>query len=124
MRVILDTNFLTLPAQFKVDIFGEIGMLLEGGYQLYIMEGTVAELERLAGSQKEDAKAAKIALRMLETRGVKVLPSKESYVDDAILEAADGETIVATNDRKLIKKLKDKSIKVIFLRGKNRLSMG
>jgi rRNA-processing protein FCF1 len=123
MRIILDTNFLMLPIQFKIDIFAEIEMLVEGKYELCIMEGTIKELETLSGSKGKDSVPAKLALELIERRGIKTLKAKKSHVDDAILEVAGKNTAVATNDRKLIKKLKDKNIKVVYLRSKNRLEM-
>lgn len=123
MKIILDTNFLMVPIQFKVDIFTEIQSLFDGDYELYIMEGTKRELENLSKSNKKDSKTAKLALELAESNNIKVLESEITHVDDAIVEIADENTTVATNDKKLKQKLKDKSVKVIYLRSKKYLEL-
>ena len=123
MKIILDTNFLTVPVQFKVDIFAEIENLIEGEYELCIMEGTMRELKNLASSSGKDAMSAKLAIKMMERANINVLKSEKSHVDDAILEIADENTIVATNDKKLRAQLKDNNVKVIYLRNKKYLEM-
>ncbi len=43
--IILDTNFLLIPAQFKVDIFSEVERICNFRYQLVIIDKTLEELE-------------------------------------------------------------------------------
>ena len=69
----------------------------------------------------KDSVAAKIGLELIKKKGVKVVKTQEKNVDDAILELASEQTLVATNDKKLIKSLKHKNVKVLYLRSKNRL---
>ncbi|MBL7169629.1 MAG: nucleotide-binding protein [Candidatus Aenigmarchaeota archaeon] len=119
--IILDTNFLTIPYQFGVDIFEEIGKVITGNYELITLEGVVKELGQMSQEKGKDSVAAKIGLELIKKKGVKVVKTQEKNVDDAILELASEQTLVATNDKKLIKSLKHKNVKVLYLRSKNRL---
>lgn len=121
-KVLLDTNFLTLPYQFGIDIFEKIPETAET-FNLFTLSGVVEELENLAKRSGKDSKAASVALELIKKKKLEIIPSAGA-VDDAIVSIADRETIVATNDRKLIKRLKNKNVEIIYLRGKNHLEMG
>ena len=117
-RIILDTNFLMIPGQFKVDIFAEIERIMDFKYELCLYKGTITELKKLAETAKlVDRVAAKLALVMIKQKGLKTLPSSSNkLVDDVIVEKAEDNTIVATVDSGLKKRLKQQNIKTIVLR--------
>jgi len=102
--IILDTNFLTIPFQFGLDIFKEID-------------------ESLSKGRSNNSTAARIGLELIKKRQVKIIKTKGKNADDEIVELSNDKTIVATNDKELINRLKNKNIKVIYLRGKSRLNM-
>ena len=107
MEVVIDTNFLLSALKFKVK--------MPAG-KLVILSGVVRELERIAGSRGRDALLAKTALQIIEKRSARKI-STRGHVDTAILRyAAAHRCAVATNDKKLIKALKAKGIKVIRIR--------
>jgi hypothetical protein len=120
-RVILDTNFLTIPYQFNIDIFKEIQRVVEGNYELTTLDCVVNELEKLKKGRGKDAAAARVALLLIKEKNVKVINTCEKNVDNTIYKIADQNTIVATNDKDLIKKLKDKKVKVLYLRSKQQI---
>jgi len=123
-KIILDTNFLTIPYKFKVDIFEEIRNLISEEHEITTLDGVVRELEHLSKETGENATAAKVGLELIEKNQVKIIPTNEKNVDDVIVELANDQTVVATNDKELINRLKTKNVKVIYLRGKNRLVLG
>lgn len=123
-KIILDTNFLTIPYQFNVDIFEEIDRIMEEDYELITLDRVVEELKNMIKSKSKDAVAAKIALELIKKKNVKVISTDEKKVDNAIIKLADENTIVATNDRVLRKRIKDKNVKVLYLRSKKHLEMG
>jgi hypothetical protein len=123
-KIILDTNFLTLPHQFNVDIFEEINRIMEEEYELITLSSVIGELKKISESRGNDAVAAKIALELVEKKNVKVINTNNKNVDNAIVAIADKNTIIATNDKALKKKIKNKNVKVIYLRGKKHLDMG
>ena len=126
-KIILDTNFVFLPFTLKIDIFSEIDRIMHEPYNLFVMEDTIDELDRIMQEQKgKDRETAKMALQLLEKKGVgkqKSLymtgNSKKPIVDDIILALADKNHIVATQDRELRKKLTEKGIRTIYARKKS-----
>ncbi|MBN2111691.1 nucleotide-binding protein, partial [Candidatus Woesearchaeota archaeon] len=107
-KIILDTNFLLIPYQFKVDIFSEIRRICSFRYNLCIIDKTIDELKKIIKIQKgKDRKAAILALVMLDQKKPSVIKTKgEKNVDELIVENSGRDTIVATQDRILKTKLK------------------
>ncbi len=127
-KIVLDTNFLLIPAQFKVDIFSEIRRICDFSYELVVVPETVAELEGIAvsrGSSGKDRKAAKLALELLKLKAfrVKVLKNRKLFkrADEAILAIADKNSCVATQDAELRRRLREKAVRLIILRQKQYL---
>lgn len=122
-KIILDTNFLLTPGRFKVDIFSELERIMNEPYEIYIFDRSLEELEKIKknGSGK-DKQAVEIAIKLLNTKALKTI-SCSRYVDDAILEFAEPNTLVATQDLELKKKLRKKGISVISLKQKKILKI-
>ena len=122
-RIIIDTNFLLIPYQFKVDIFAEIGRVCLFPHELCIMEKTVDELEHIKkGQSLNQKKAANYALALIKTVKLRRLPSTRG-VDRDIITIADTNTIVATQDLGLKRKLKGKDCQFLVLRKKSYLAL-
>ena len=122
-RIILDTNFLTVPYQFNIDIFEEIDRVVVGEYELTTLDCVVKELKKLKKSRGKAAASAKVALLLIKEKNVKVIKTGEKNVDIKIYRMADENTIVATNDRDLRRKLKNKNVKVLYLRSKKYIAI-
>ena len=119
--VILDTNFLLIPVQFKIDIFSEIPNILEDKVEFVVPDKVIEELKRLRESKGKDSIAASVALTLLKKRKIRVV--KISWpVDRSLLEFDN--VIVATNDKVLRRRLKAKGIRTIYLRSKKYLEVG
>jgi len=119
MECLLDTNFLMVPVQFKVDIFSELGE-----YELVTLDNCIAELKKISKGKNRDAVAAKIAMKMTEGR-VRVVSTTVKITDTAIVNYARKHgCAVATNDQNLMKTLKKYGIKIIRLRQKKYLTKG
>jgi len=121
-KIILDTNFLTIPYQFNVDIFEEIDRIMEEDYELITLDKVVEELKRM--KKGKDAVAARIGLELIKKKNIKVIKTNEKKVDNAIVKLANKDTIVATNDKVLRERIKNKNVKVLYLRSKKHLEMG
>ena len=126
-KIIFDTNFLLVPIQFKVDVFSEVGRICDFNYQLCILDKSINELENIIKSQKGKSKrAAKIALQLIKAKNIKIISTKdiEGSADDSIVELANkDEHIVATLDKELKKRLKQKGVSLISLRQKKYLAI-
>ena len=132
VSIVLDTNFLLIPGQFKVDIFRELERIMDAPYTLQVLDATVDELKELAGkkgAKGRDKDAAKLALKLVqaktETQNINMVTSAEPYVDQAILTMAkeDKKLVVATQDQELKRLLKKAGTKIITLRQKKYLIM-
>ncbi len=120
-KVILDTNFLLIPAQFGFDIFTELQRICDFNYELFIFDKSLDELERSAEKQKGAQKhLVKTAISLTETmknnNKLNIIPAKTAYIDREILEAADKDTVVATQDKELRKKLRQRGIRTIIMK--------
>ena len=124
-KIILDTNFLLIPYQFKVDIFSEIDRIIDKTYEICVLSTTINELKSLVNKGKgKDKKAAKLALELIDHAELKIIKSETSYVDKAILEIVNKKThIIATQDKELKKSLQKKGIPIIVLRQKRYLKL-
>lgn len=114
-KIILDTNFAMIPADLGIDVFAEIDVICDFPYELFILEKSEKELEKIQERGGEHGRAAKLALSLIESKNVKTLQDEsDEYVDDVLVRLSD-EYIVATQDSELKKRLKGKKI---FLRQK------
>ena len=121
-KIILDTNFLLIPMQFKVDIFSEIDRICMFKYKLYIVDKTIDELNKIIEEQKGKHKlAAKVALQLVKKKGISVIKTKEGPVDDLILDLLDEGHILATQDTLLKKRAVKKGIRIISMRSRKYL---
>ncbi len=126
LKVILDSNFLLIPSEFKIDIFEGMMNLLNQRYEPTILSSTLHELQTIGQKGPPKLrKQAQIALKLAERcQMVKVERSKDETNDDVIIRiAVEWRSPVATNDRELRKRLRNQNIPVIFLRGKSRLEL-
>lgn len=134
MKIILDTNILLVPGQYKIDVFDE---LIRLGYTEFIItDSIVRELLILSKKykSKKDIMAVNLAMSLIDRCKIvrkdgvindkKIFEhsGKKTIADDDILELADDIGAVATNDKKLIRDLKKKGVKVVRLRQKKFLS--
>lgn len=123
-KIILDTNFLLIPVQFKIDIFSEIDRICLFSYRLYILDKTIDELNSIIKKQKGKHKlAAKVALQLIKKKKIGIIKTKQGKVDELILGLIDNDCILATQDEILRKRAVKKGIKVIILRSKRHLEL-
>lgn len=125
-RIILDTNFLLIPAQFGLDIFSELEKTCSFSYELIIFDKSLNELENIVntgkGHDKDTAKTTLLLVEnMISNKKLNIIPAKTGYIDKEIIDSADKDTLVATQDIELRKRLKEKGIKTIVMRQKKHL---
>jgi len=125
VKVILDSNALFAPLQFKIDIFEELRNLLKTNIEPILLPSVRRELEKLAehGAPSMRKKAA-YALQLAEK--CKLIERDVDFIspDDDIVEFASKWKIpVFTNDRMLRRRLRNISVPVIYVRQKSRLEI-
>jgi len=109
--IILDTNFITSALKNKIDIFKELQRIIEQNYEVKIIDKTINELEKLKDN---------LAIQLIKK--IKKIKSTED-VDTEIVKNSDKNTIVATLDRELKQKLKNKGVKTITIRQKTHFKL-
>ena len=120
--IVLDTNFLMVPYQFKIDIFSEFDRICNFGYKLFIFDQSINELRNIIKVQSgKNKKAAQFALKLVKLKNINVIESEQKDVDLLMLNNLRDDTIVATQDKSLKKELIKKGISVITLRQKKYL---
>ena len=70
--VIIDTNFLLVPFQFRIDVFSELEYLLETSHSFVISSGSLKERRKLAEKKGRDSIAAKLALKMVDANSARI----------------------------------------------------
>jgi rRNA-processing protein FCF1 len=126
LKVILDSNALFVPLEFKIDIFEALKQLLNRNVEFILLSSVKRELEILA--TKETPKIRREALFALKlSEKCKYVPvdnDERITTDDAIVRVAKNwNSPVFTNDIQLKKKLRDISVPVIYVRQKSRLDI-
>lgn len=121
--VVLDTNFLLIPFQFKIDVFKELDYLIDEPYQLVLSSRVKSELTGLSKKVGKHGAAARFALKLIESKknAIQSITSKVPVDDWIFVYTKENNAIACTNDIQLKRKLKKYGIKVIGLRGKTKL---
>lgn len=122
-RIIIDTNFLLIPAQFKLDIFSEIERICIFKYKIYVLDKTIDELKKIIKEQKgKHKRSASLALQLIKAKKLSKLKTTEGSVDDLIVKIAKKTDYIATQDLGLKRRLKGKT-NIISMRQKKFLKI-
>ena len=137
--IIIDSNFILLPFQFKIDYLNDIYLNLEGKIRFYIFKQVIDELK---AKESREPKARKF--RRMFKSGMSYLEKNEKifpiYFLDEVKNSSETtdefllkwcikfkkeykHVYLATNDSELRKKAKNSNINVIFLRQKKYISI-
>ena len=126
LKVILDSNALFVPLEFKIDIFEELNRLVNRNVEFILLSPVKRELEMLAAKDSPKIrKEALFALKLAEKcKYVPVENDERLTTDDAIVRVAKNwKSPVFTNDIQLKRKLRDISVPVIYVRQKSHLEI-
>ncbi len=112
--VILDTNTMLLPGQRAIDIYTEIPLALNEAHVLCTYQVVLDELEKLTLGKSKDAFNAKLGFVMAKQKALKILKgSSEMHVDDFIVKNTGKKSIVVTQDKGLIERLKKNGVRCL-----------
>ena len=126
LKVILDSNALFVPLEFKLDVFVEVEHLLNRNVDFVLLSPVKRELEQLATKDSPKIRRQAVyALKLAEKcKYVAVDEGEKLSTDDVIVKVAKAwNSPVFTNDRQLRSKLRDISVPVIYVRQKSRLEI-
>jgi len=121
--IVLDTNALMMPVECNVRVFEELDRLGFDVVDCLVPRSVLAELEKLADGASEEAVAASVGRDLADRCSIR--EASADYADDAVLELAgdDDVTHAVTNDAPLKRRLLDRGVPVISLRGRNKLAI-
>jgi rRNA-processing protein FCF1 len=125
LGVILDSNALFVPLQFRIDIFQELETLLDRNFEPILISPVKREVEKLAaGDSPKMQKRAAYALKLAEKCRLIEVDEGGGSADDAIVKAAlELNAAVFTNDVQLKKRLRNINMPVIYVRQKSHLEI-
>jgi rRNA-processing protein FCF1 len=126
LKVILDSNALFVPFEYRIDIFTELERLMRSRFEPILLSPIRDELERLAtqGSPKMRKNASQALKLAQRCKTVKADDQSGASADDIIMEVArEPGHVVFTNDRHLRKRLRDINVPVIYVRQKSYLAV-
>jgi len=137
--IIIDSNFILLPYQFKIDYFNEIYLILSGKSRFLVFKQCIDELDakKLRNPKARKFRRQYKAGMLYLERNEKVYPlyfideikGKNETTDDFLLRRCIHfkkeykRVFLATNDSELRKRAKNSGVNVIFLRQKKYLSI-
>ena len=123
--VVMDTNALMMPVELDVRVFEEIERVLGAGpdsLDLLAPRAVVEELETLSRGGGAEAVAASVGADLVDR--CRVVETEAAYADDAVVELATREdATVVTNDRPLRDRLLERGVRVIGIRGRDKLAI-
>ncbi len=104
-RIVLDTDFILEALKNRIDVKVELARIMDYNYEICVLDRTLDELKGKKGE--------KLARTFIE--GLKIIEtSRDKSVDELLFGLND--IIVATQDRELKEKLKNRDIAVITIR--------
>jgi uncharacterized protein len=121
-KIILDTNFVLIPAQLNVDIFEEITKTIPGQPGLFILDKSIKELQKIAEEQKGALKRqVKLTLELIQAKNVNIIPTEgDESVDNLLVEYAKQGYTIATQDKELKQRI---GTNIIVLRQKKKIEL-
>ena len=113
MKIALDTSFLIMSVEYKVDIF----RMLKGN-RLFLISPVKEELEKIAGGKGKKKRFAKVVLQMLARKRMRTVGTRERSADRALFMLSKKGYGIATQDRMLMGKIRKSRGKVLYIRQK------
>lgn len=124
VMIILDSNFVLAGSQFQIDILHQLTLLLKGNVEPIVISPVIDELQSM--TLKHESNRSRAAAKALDT--IRRIPVEEVHrdpnesVDDVIVRiSSQKKWAVATNDRKLRKRLDALAVPTVYLRQRTHL---
>ncbi len=123
-KVVLDTNILIAISQFKLDVLRALDRQIEEKYELFVIDKTIEELEKLINKARlSEKKAAKLALSIIRAKNIPIIKTEGKGTADDELIKLKGYAI-ATQDKELKEKLKTQGTEVLTIKQKKNIVKG
>lgn len=110
LKAVLDTNFLISAVNWKVHFFEQMAE-----YKLYLIPAVVDELNMIAKGKGKDARAARIALELVERLSPLAFEGK---ADTVLLKLSKEGYVIATQDVRLRERISAAGGSVCYIKQK------
>jgi len=119
--VVIDSSAIMMLFEFSINLKEELIRLI-GAYSIVVTKQIIDEIKYLSDKGKgKKRNIARPALKFIEDLEIM---DAEGNADNSVIDLASRlNAIVFTNDKEIRKKAKEKGLKTIYLRGKNKLEM-
>ena len=116
---------LMLMIERRVDIFGQIGDLLQGRIEFIVPKAVSMELSKISQEESQRARYARLAMKLAEKCSLwqSQLGVKESIDDHLVRVTGEMGGIVATGDTGIRRKARNANIPVIYVKRDLRLAV-
>jgi rRNA-processing protein FCF1 len=84
-------------------------------YTAIVLDGVQTELQKIGQGSSKDARAAKLALDIIQKQHLKTQEHSQPYVDTALVEIATSNDAIITLDKELQKRARKASIPVFTI---------
>lgn len=126
--VLIDTNFILTATKQKMHLFEQLREVF-GVYTLIVPKQILGELNKISKDKRlkvTDRNAAKISIQIINLQKPKIIDLKTIDADAGIARYSKGKTslYIATLDKNLKKKIKQKNPKVKFLTIRQKTRVG
>jgi len=119
--VLIDTSFAMSCAEFRIDYFAEIRKLLPTA-ELGTIDNVIKELDKLGEGRSKKAMTARLARTLINKVPV-IITNSRGHTDNLLLERANQDVIIATQDMALKRRLRAKKLPLIDIRQKKYLQL-
>ena len=125
INIILDSNFLFIPLEFRIDLLKELENIVNRKIEVILLSPVYEELKKLSQKKGVAGKKAKMALKYANQYKLEYYNTDPNEtVDDFLIRIAQElKGLVATNDKILKTRLRERDIPVIYLRRKAHLEI-
>jgi len=114
-----------LSAKFHTDILSEAERLVQQNVEFLVPASVHRELTDLSRDAGRSGRDARVALQLIDQRGIRIVAAVGRIcADDALLRASElPRVVVATADHRLRRRIRAAQRPVIFLREKAKLEL-
>jgi len=125
VTVYLDTSFLMLCAKFHADLLSEAEKLVQKKVEFLVPASVHQELTDLSRDAGTSGRDARVALQLIDQRGIRIVAAaRRADADDVLADASElPRVVVATADHRLRRRIRAAQRPVIFLREKAKLEL-
>ena len=120
-QIILDTSLIISCIEFKIDWEKELNKIIDEKFRIIILDKVLTEIDKVIEKGGKQGRYAKLAKEILKKR-YPVKKTQKGHTDDILLSLARN-SIIATQDKELRRRIKEQGKPRIVIRQKKYLTI-